>query len=272
MKTRIITAVAAILIFIGVILLPQVFLVVAVGLICLFMSHECSCAMGLSGEVRMASYIGSALLYIGIIADVFAEYTSYMQYGMYALSIYILLFTALTVKLHGKVNSREIFSAAFVILYVTFTMSFISRIRIGGGLFAMLAVFLSAWSTDTGAYFAGSFFGKHKLIPNVSPNKTVEGSVGGILLSVICGVVYLLILNNTSADIGIMSDITYIRMIAMSIMTSVCSQIGDLAASVLKRDGNVKDYGKIFPGHGGFMDRFDSVMYIAPLVYLLLAA
>lgn len=272
MKTRIITAVAALLVFIGIILLPQVCLISAIGLVCLAMTYECTYAMGASKEVKLFSYIGSALLYIGIIADMCVEYTSYMKYGMYGLIIYILLFMALAVKLHGKVNSKEIFSTAFVILYVTFAMSFISRIRISGGLFAMLTVFLSAWTTDTGAYFAGSFFGKHKLIPNVSPNKTVEGSIGGVAFSVICCIIYLTILNNTSANIGIMKDITYTRMLVMSVIASVCSQIGDLAASALKRDGNVKDYGNIFPGHGGFMDRFDSVMYIAPLVYLLLAA
>lgn len=270
MKTRIITALAAILVFIAVILLPQACLVLAIGLICLFMAYECTYAMDSAKEVKIFIYIGIALLYIGIIADVFVEYTSYMKYGMYSLIVFMLMFMALAVKLHGNVNCKDIFSAAFVALYITFTMSFITRIRIGGGLFAMLTIFISAWATDTGAYFAGSFFGKHKLIPNVSPNKTVEGAIGGVLLSVICCTAYLAILNNSPIGISIMNNISYSRIIVMSLVTSVCSQLGDLAASALKRDSHVKDYGKIFPGHGGFMDRFDSVMYIAPIVYLLL--
>ena len=138
------------------------------------------------------------------------------------------------------------------------------KVRIDFGVYGMLWIFVCAWLSDTGAYFAGTFFGKHKLIPRVSPKKTVEGAIGGIVACMLSCMLYLLISSRLGGD---MSGITYPFAAVMGAIASAMSQFGDLAASAIKRDFNVKDYGNIFPGHGGFMDRFDSVMFIAPFVY-----
>lgn len=118
-------------------------------------------------------------------------------------------------------------------------------------------VFIIAFGTDTFAYIFGSLFGKNKLAPILSPNKTREGSMGGILGSLILTLAY-----SIYSNINITSSL-----VAMTIIVSICSQLGDLAASKIKRWAKIKDYGAIMPGHGGVLDRFDSILITAPLVY-----
>jgi phosphatidate cytidylyltransferase len=127
-------------------------------------------------------------------------------------------------------------------------------------------IFIGAWSTDTFAYFTGRLFGKHKLIPDISPKKTVEGSIGGIIFCAIAFVLYGFIIasiNKFSAEPN------YIILSCVGIVTAIIAQLGDLSASALKRNYNIKDYGAIFPGHGGVLDRFDSVMAVAPFIMLI---
>lgn len=122
----------------------------------------------------------------------------------------------------------------------------------------LLLVFLTAFATDTMAYFTGSFFGRHKLCPVISPKKTVEGSIGGIVGSVVlCGIFALWLAPELLVDFLILGG-----------LGGVVSQFGDLTASIFKRKMGIKDYGTLIPGHGGVMDRFDSVLFTAPLVFL----
>lgn len=132
------------------------------------------------------------------------------------------------------------------------------------GGFVLLFLFLGSWLTDTFAYFCGTLFGRHKLIPKVSPKKTVEGSVGAIVFTVASFTLYGLL-------VASITDLTpnYFALIITGLILSILSQIGDLNASFIKRQYGIKDYGKIFPGHGGVLDRFDSVIAIAPLIYLM---
>lgn len=123
-------------------------------------------------------------------------------------------------------------------------------------------VFIIAFGTDTFAYIAGNLFGKNKLCPNVSPKKTIEGSIGGILGSTI-----LLIIYSSYFDLNPMW-----KMIVLSIICSITSQLGDLAASKIKRISGIKDYGFIIPGHGGVLDRFDSIIFTAPVIYYYISS
>lgn len=123
-------------------------------------------------------------------------------------------------------------------------------------------VFLIAFSTDTFAYFTGLYLGRKKLCPNISPKKTIEGSIGGILGSLLICVFYGIYLNNLLG-----SDILLRHFIVMGVLASIISQFGDLTASLIKRNFGIKDFGKIFPGHGGILDRFDSIIFTAPIVY-----
>ena len=145
------------------------------------------------------------------------------------------------------------------------------------GMFYVLIAVLSAWVADAGAYFAGTFFGKHKLCPTISPKKTVEGAVGGVLgtmlFGVIITVVYSVVADRTEAftqsNIGVSM---YLIIALLGVVAAVLGIYGDLFASVVKRQCGIKDYGTIFPGHGGILDRFDSVMFIAPFVSMVITA
>lgn len=132
-----------------------------------------------------------------------------------------------------------------------------------GGYIYFLA-FLIPWMTDTFAYFSGMLFGKHKLIPAVSPKKTVEGSVGGTLCAVLLTLLYGFI-------IGSVTDAApqYLPLAVVSLIVSLLSQCGDLVMSLIKRKYGIKDYGKLFPGHGGVLDRFDSILITAPFIYFI---
>ena len=130
-----------------------------------------------------------------------------------------------------------------------------------------MLIFVGAWITDIFAYFTGKFLGKHKLIPEVSPKKTVEGSIGGIVFCSLFFVLYGFILTKLVS----ISSISYIVLAIVGIIISIVAQIGDLTMSQIKRKFGVKDYGKIFPGHGGMLDRFDSIIAVA-LVLIIACA
>ena len=146
-------------------------------------------------------------------------------------------------------------SVAYVTVSFT-AMSLTRYMQNGGKIFGL--VFIAAWMCDTFAYFTGRLFGKHKLAPNLSPKKTIEGSVGGIFFAVIGCIVYGLIIEATT-DLRA----NYLVLGALGLVLSVVSQIGDIWASLIKREHAIKDYSRMLPGHGGVMDRFDSILAIS---------
>lgn len=135
------------------------------------------------------------------------------------------------------------------------------------GLFLVILTLCGAWLADTGAYFSGTFFGKHKLCPNISPKKTVEGFIGGTitngLIFILVGLLYGKVITDLPMD--------YFLLFVFGMACSVVGLLGDLSASLVKRQYNIKDYGKLMPGHGGVMDRFDSVLFVAPFMAAMLA-
>lgn len=165
---------------------------------------------------------------------------------------------------HGKYPLEAVFVASFSLFYIFIGFNAILFIHDcePGGKYLYYICFLGAWITDIFAYFCGRAFGKHKLIPDVSPKKTVEGSIGGtvfcILVMVIFGFVVEKLVPEISANLLIFA--------IAGVLIAVVSQIGDLSMSVIKRKYGVKDYGFIFPGHGGVLDRFDSVIAVSALL------
>lgn len=135
------------------------------------------------------------------------------------------------------------------------------------GLFLILFAMFCAWFTDVGAYFTGSFFGKHKLCPNISPKKTVEGAAGGVLLCVFATLILYAVFANFVFE---EKSNSYISVAIMTAFLSALSMCGDLTASVIKRNFGIKDFGKLIPGHGGVMDRFDSFTFVAVALYAIL--
>ena len=154
-------------------------------------------------------------------------------------------------------------SAAFLaVTYVTVSFTSMSLTRyMSNGVYIFAIVFVAAWMCDIFAYFTGRFFGKHKLAPHLSPKKTVEGSIGGILFAILGCMLYGLIIEKT---VGINAN--YVVLAAIGLLLSIVSQIGDLWASLIKREYGVKDYSQMMPGHGGIMDRFDSIIAISTIL------
>ena len=135
------------------------------------------------------------------------------------------------------------------------------------GLFFLLLGLFTAWLTDTFAYFTGRFLGKHKLCPNISPKKTVEGAIGGLAGGIITSVILFAVFDNYFFTVH---SLSYVWVIIVSAVLSVIGMCGDLTASVVKRNFGVKDYGNILPGHGGVMDRFDSGLFVLASLYALI--
>lgn len=154
----------------------------------------------------------------------------------------------------------------YSMLYMYWTNKYDTGIYKHVGQSLVLLCFIISWLTDTGAYFVGRFLGKHKLAPIISPKKTIEGAIGGFLCCILMlsGIVYLL-----TGPLNIVGfDVNWINLLVVAAIGSVVSMIGDLSFSIIKRAFNIKDYGKIMPGHGGVLDRFDSVLFVSPVVCL----
>lgn len=184
------------------------------------------------------------------------------------LILYLFYLMVAAVFSHWKVSVTESAFTFMITVYVVFSFSCILLVRdLPFGQYIYLLIFMSAWMSDSGAYFAGRLFGRHKLIEDVSPKKTVEGAVGGVI---ICSLSFLLY----GFIVGQIFDATprYPALALVGAILSVISQCGDLIASLIKRQFGIKDYGWVFPGHGGVMDRFDSIIAIAPFLYLLSAS
>lgn len=160
-----------------------------------------------------------------------------------------------------KYNLLDFSVNLFLLIYVGWTLNHLILLRnLDQGFWLVMFLFLIIWSSDTGAYFAGRFMGKNKLAPQVSPNKTIEGSVGGLLLSIIVAIIYNYYIKLFSLPV----------VLILALLLSVMGQIGDLIESALKRLVGVKDAGNLIPGHGGILDRFDSTITTAPVFFYLL--
>lgn len=166
-----------------------------------------------------------------------------------------------------KYHFTEVAAGFFGFFYVSVMLSYVYQIRSlkGGGVFVVL-LFLSSWGNDTLAYCSGMLFGKHKMSPKLSPKKSIEGAVGGVVGAGLLGFLYSLVAANLiKADQNISLVFVLVCMVG-----ALISIIGDLAASAIKRNYEIKDYGTLIPGHGGILDRFDSVIFIAPIIYYFL--
>ena len=261
MKQRIITG-TMIALFVLLVLMSNEYIMGAViSLVTIFALAEFLYALK-KDKTKVAFSLSLVFSVLGILALLF-----YTKAIFLVLFLYIISMLSLGVIFFESVNIKDIALMFFMTLFLIFTMFHIILLRLmeHGGLLVFF-VFIGAFATDTCAYFAGSFFGKKKLCPNISPKKTVEGAVGGVLGCVVLMLLYAFVLNKYFS-----LDVNYIRVIILSVLVAVFSQFGDLSASVVKRQVGIKDFGKILPGHGGIMDRLDSITFVAPLVYYFMS-
>lgn len=165
-------------------------------------------------------------------------------------------------------HANQIMGAFFGVFYVAVMLSCIYETRmLEGGRYLVWLIFLCSWGCDTCAYCVGKLIGKHKMTPVLSPKKSVEGAVGGVVGAALLTLIYGLIFQSSMG-----TDLPYILiMVVICTAGALLSMVGDLAASAIKRNFEIKDYGRLIPGHGGILDRFDSVIFTAPVIYYLAA-
>lgn len=236
----------------------------------------------LLGTITILSFIGqfelyrvlklekSSLAYIGYVFTILYEAMLYFQKKEY-IELFFLMFLMLLLCFYVICYPKYVYSQIAMVftgfVYVTVMLSCIYQVRMTEiGKYAVWLIFISAWGSDTCAYCVGKLAGKHKLPSQLSPKKTIEGCIGGILGAVLIAFIYGTVfkeqLTGLSYNPGIFAFIAGIG--------AFISQIGDLAASAIKRNHEIKDYGKLIPGHGGILDRFDSIIFTAPIAYFLI--
>ncbi len=185
---------------------------------------------------------------------------------LFLVSLIVMLF--IFVFSYPKVHASELMAALFAIFYVALMLSCVYETRmLPSGKYLVWLIFICSWGCDTCAYCVGMLFGKHKMAPVLSPKKSVEGAVGGVVGAAILAIIFGLIFNY-----GLkmqMSELVMLPIICA--VGGLISMVGDLAASAIKRNYDIKDYGKLIPGHGGILDRFDSVIITAPIVFYMSA-
>lgn len=188
--------------------------------------------------------------------------------GALFLAIELMIVAGAYVLKYPKFNTEQVFASILGLLYLPMMLSYIYQIRIAeDGLYSLWLIFLCSWGCDTCAYCVGMLFGKRKLAPVLSPKKSIEGAVGGVAGAAVLGAIYGAAV---SGQVAIANAPAIFALICA--VGAVISQFGDLIASGIKRQHGIKDYGKLIPGHGGILDRFDSVIFTAPMIYALLFA
>lgn len=266
MKTRLITGGISAALFLIVLFIPwSVALTIATSLICGLAVLE---ILSITKVVQHRGLEAAAIAF-AVIAPFFGRMNG--GWVFIVCLLYVLALVLLTLRYHESVSVDKVGIVFLLSVLVSLSLSCLSYLRTTGerdsdGLFYVFLALLMAWMTDTGAYFVGTFFGKHKLCPRISPKKTVEGLFGGIavsiLISLLAGLIY------ESAVLKGAAQVSYGEIFVLALICAPLSVIGDLFASIIKRRCGVKDFGKLFPGHGGMMDRFDSLMFVLPTVLL----
>lgn len=231
------------------------FLISMIGLYEFYRVFKIEKNLGLVGYVFAAAYYLALLFSKGTVN------------GALFLAIELMAAAGVYVLQYPKYNTEQVFACILGLLYLPLMLSYIYQIRMAeDGLFSVWLIFLCSWGCDTCAYCVGVLFGKHKLAPVLSPKKSIEGAVGGIVGAALLGAAYGFVVNR---HMVMENAPLYFAVICAA--GAVISQFGDLIASGIKRQHNIKDYGKLIPGHGGILDRFDSVIFTAPMIYALLS-
>lgn len=261
MKSRILVAVVGVPVLVWVVLwAPPVVMLIALCLLAGIGSMELQrCVSG----VKRSELVG-----MSAVAAVFVVAWYYDRPEAIALLLVIeaVLFFGYAIRKGGEVKFDQIMAGLFGSIAIGWSFSSFLRLMASGIHRGWLLLpFILSFACDTFAYFAGRALGKHKLAPRVSPHKTVEGSIGGLVGNVICGLLFAWVMDRCFG-----ASIHAVPMVVLSLLCGVVAQIGDLSFSLIKREFGIKDYGHLFLEHGGVLDRFDSVLFVAPVVEIAL--
>jgi phosphatidate cytidylyltransferase len=258
MKQRIITAVVAAAVFLPIVFFGGVpfvllaYLLATVGLYELFKMRNLDI-------FTVPGFLSTLLLWVILFPSEYNSILTILNYSKTELSIaLVLLLLTYSVITKNRFTFEDVSFVLLSAIYVGIGFYFFIETRTGGLVYIFYSLFI-IWATDSGAYFIGRAMGKRKLWPEISPNKTVEGFIGGIICAMIVAVLFVLF-----SDI----NASMYTLVGITIVLSIFGQIGDLVESAFKRHFNVKDSGQFLPGHGGILDRFDSLLFVWPLLYL----
>ena len=255
-KTRLLSGIVLVIIALLTIMSGGYVLLLTLLCVSLIGMRELYNAMGVhkSGMdlLELAGYLG-AVLYYGTV------FLGFEKYGMMGVIISFMMFMFVYVFTYPKFKADQVMPAFFGVVYVAVMLSFIYLTRnLPDGKFLVWLIFLCSWGCDTCAYCVGMLIGRHKMAPILSPKKSVEGGVGGVAGAALLGAIYAAATGGKIAEYALICAVG-----------ALISMVGDLAASAIKRNQGIKDYGKLIPGHGGILDRFDSVIFTAPAIYFL---
>ncbi len=267
MKTRILAGAGLCVILIITVLLNGVFplfLNILIAFMCAVAAHELCKCFSLDGQKWV--YFPSILFAAA------SPFASFVSWGMFLLASVYTLWMFFTVIYHHETlkfcDTVPVYAMNILVTVALNTIVLIRNISPEFGIFYAMVAVLGPWIADAGAYFSGSFFGKRKLCPKISPKKTVEGFIGGILVSIVAmllgGLLFTKLYSPENASVH------YIVLAVSGFLSGFVSVVGDLSFSIIKREKGIKDYGNLIPGHGGILDRFDSVIFVSPFVYTLL--
>ena len=255
-KTRLLSGIVLVIIALLTIMSGGYVLLLTLLCVSLIGMRELYNAMGVhkSGMdlLELAGYLG-AVLYYGTV------FLGFEKYGMMAVILSLVLLMFVYVFTYPKYQAEQVMSAFFGLVYVAVMLSFILLTRnLENGHLLVWLIFFCSWGCDTCAYCVGVLIGKHKMAPVLSPKKSIEGAVRGVAGAAGLGAAYAAIIHAPVMEYAVICAVG-----------ALISMVGDLAASAIKRNRGIKDYGKLIPGHGGILDRFDSVIFTAPVIYYM---
>ncbi len=264
-KTRLISGIVLVALAVGTVLLGGPVLLITVAFLTFVGMWELYSAVGLTGAAlaekkgigKMNLLLGAA--YVGALSYELTLFFLPERYLLVSVIFTMLLLLAVYVFTYPKFHADQVMDAFFGMAYLALPLGCLYLVRMRpGGLVIVVLIFISSWGSDTFAYCAGVLFGKHKMSPKLSPKKSVEGAIGGIVGAAGLAALYAFLMKQPIP--------VYMVLCAAG---ALISMVGDLAASGIKRDRGIKDYGFLIPGHGGILDRFDSMLFTAPVIYFL---
>ena len=266
MKTRVITAAVAIPLLLLILLVANKIVAAIVwGALLSVSAYELLFATGLVREPRLVVY--SCVMAFAV--TMWSYFGAVHAYGVLLVIVFMSVLFSEMMMAHVKITFDKICMCIVAGLLVPFLLSSLIRIlTLKLGRYVILIPFIVAFGSDAGAYFAGYFFGKHKMAPVLSQHKTIEGAIGGVIAAVVSMILYGVLMGLPFGGLNFRVNYLYAAIYGLS--GSLVGIFGDLCFSVIKRQTGIKDYGKILPGHGGILDRFDSMMMVGPLMEVLL--
>lgn len=263
MKTRVISVVVLLpILLIILLLLPEVVTALLIGIMSAIAAYELLFATGLVRHTRLICYSAA----FAFAVPLWSHWGTDHAWGLLGLLVFLSALFAEMMYDHVKVRFEKVCYCLAAGLLIPFLLSALVRIlNAESGRLLVLIPLILAFFPDTGAYFAGRHFGRHKLSPVISPNKTVEGAVGGAAVAILGMLLFAFMVDLFSS-----AQVNYGFALIYGLIGAVADVFGDLMFSAIKRQNGIKDYSNLIPGHGGILDRFDSMILVAPLVEVLL--